>query len=133
MFALAVSFQNLAVFTTFFILTAMLLRVYNGPNAAATQDIVPAHLRASAMAVSILLAHLFGDAFAPSLFGVLATSFDPTHGQHFQQSIAGLEMSRTFLITCPPVLVIAGLAGIIGSRWMAADVAAADRANLNQQ
>jgi MFS family permease len=129
-FAVAVSFQNITVFTIFFAITAMLLRVYNGPCSAATQDVVPARLRASALALSLLFAHLFGDAFAPSLVGTLATVFDPTSGhQHFLNGVAGLDLSTAFLITCTPALVIAGIVGVLGARWMASDVAAAELAN----
>jgi MFS transporter, Spinster family, sphingosine-1-phosphate transporter len=105
-----------------------LLNVYNGPSTAATQDVVPAVLRASAVAVSLLLAHLLGDAFAPALIGMLAGSFDPT-GAHFAQHATGLDLSKALLITCPVALVIAGLIGIFGARWMKADVAAAQEAD----
>jgi MFS family permease len=127
-FVLAITTHNLFIFSIFFIITVLLLNVYNGPSTAATQDVVPAVLRASAVAVSLLLAHLLGDAFAPSLIGVLAGSFDPT-GAHFAQHATGQDLSKALLITCPIALVIAGLIGIFGSRWMKADVAAAEEAD----
>src|SRR5256884_6983315 len=77
-FALSVTIHNVAIFIACFFITAMLINVYNGPSTAATQDVVPSVLRASAVALSLLLAHLLGDAFAPSLIGVLAKIFDPT-------------------------------------------------------
>src|SRR5207244_1447574 len=40
-FALAVLANNLAIFTVFFIITAILLTIYTGPSTAATQDVVP--------------------------------------------------------------------------------------------
>jgi len=49
--------------------------------------------------------------------------FDPTHGQHFLQSVAGNDLRLAFLITCVPALVIAGLVGIFGARWMKDDIA----------
>ena len=127
-FILAITTHNLVIFTVFFIVTVLLLNVYNGPSTAATQDVVPAVLRASAVAVSLLLAHLLGDAFAPSLIGVIAGSFDPT-GAHFAQHATGQDLSKALLFTCPAALVIAGLIGIFGSRWMKADVAAAQVAD----
>lgn len=123
--SIAVSTHSTTVFTAFFVLTVMLLSIYNGPSTAATQDVVPSVLRASAVAVSLLFAHLLGDAFAPSLVGALSTAFDPTHGHHFAQYVAGHDLSTALLITCTPALVIAGLVGIFGARWMRRDVEAA--------
>ena len=106
-------------------MTTILLTLYTGPSTAATQDVVPAILRASAIAVSLFIAHLLGDAFAPTLVGILASAFDPTHGQHFAQNMGGQDLARALLITCTPALLIAGLVGIFGARWMKADVATA--------
>jgi len=128
-FAVAVSTHSFAVFTVFFVLTALLLTVYTGPSTAATQDVVPSILRASAVAVTLLFAHLLGDAFAPSLVGTLATAFDPTHGLHFANYVGGQDLAKALLITCTPALVIAGLVGITGARWMKADVVAAQEAD----
>ena len=128
-FALAVTSHNLLVFTIFFVISTLLLTLYTGPSTAATQDVVPATLRASSIAISLLIAHLLGDAFSPTLVGVLATSFDPTHGHHFATGIAGQDLSTALLVTCTPALVIAGLIGLFGARWMKGDIAAADEAD----
>jgi MFS family permease len=111
----------------FLFLTAALILMYSGPSTAATQDVVPSALRASAVAISILFINLLGNAFAPQLVGALAQWFDPTHGQHFLQSVAGNDLRLAFLVTCVPALVIAGLVGIFGARWMKDDIAAAER------
>jgi MFS family permease len=124
-FALAITSHNFLIFSVFFIVTTILLTLYTGPSTAATQDVVPAILRASAVAVSLFFAHLLGDAFAPTLVGVLATAFDPTHGQHFAHNLGGQDLARALLVTCTPALLIAGLVGIFGARWMKADVATA--------
>ena len=128
-FAAAVTFHNLFVFTIFFVLSTLLLTLYTGPSTAATQDVVPSALRASAIAISLLIAHLLGDAFSPTLVGVLATSFDPTHGHHFAIGMAGQDLSTALLVTCTPALIIAGLIGLFGARWMKGDIAAADEAD----
>src|SRR5713226_2626543 len=128
-FAVAITTHSFTVFIIFFVLTAMLLTIYTGPSTAATQDVVPSILRASAVAVTLLIAHLLGDAFAPTLVGTLAKAFDPTHGTHFTNSVAGHDLAQALLITCTPALVIAGLVGIFGARWMKADVAAAQEAD----
>ena len=121
-FALAVAYHNIIIFTTFFVVTALMLAMYTGPSMAATQDVVPSELRASAVALSLLIAHLLGDTFSPALVGFLATSFDPTHGLHFKNSVAGQELSLAILITCAPALLLAGLIGLFGSRWMKSDM-----------
>ncbi len=128
-FALAVTVHNLAIFLVFFSLTSALILLYTGPCTAATQDVVPSALRASSVAISLLLAHLLGDAFAPAIVGVLANVFDPTHGQHFAHHVAGNDLSLAFLLTCVPTLAIAGLVGIFGARWMKGDIAAAELAD----
>jgi MFS family permease len=128
-FALAITTHNFKVFSVFFIVTTILLTLYTGPSTAATQDVVPAILRASAVAVSLFLAHLLGDAIAPTLVGVLASAFDPTHGQHFAHNVGGQDLARALLFTCTPALLIAGLVGIFGARWMRADVATAQEAD----
>jgi MFS family permease len=127
-YALSVITSSLPLFLLCFVVTAMLLNIYNGPSTAATQDVVPSGLRASAVAISLLLAHLFGDTFAPSIVGVLAHTFDPTHGTHFANNMAGHDLQLALLITCPPGLIIAGLIGIFGSRWMKSDLASAEAA-----
>ncbi len=128
-FALAITTHNFQVFSVFFIVTTILLTLYTGPSTAATQDVVPAILRASAIAVSLFFAHLLGDAFAPTLVGFLASAFDPTHGQHFAHNMGGQDLARALLFTCTPALLIAGLVGIFGARWMKADVATAQEAD----
>ena len=128
-FALAITTHNFLIFSVFFIVTTILLTLYTGPSTAATQDVVPAILRASAIAVSLFFAHLLGDAFAPTLVGLLASAFDPTHGQHFAHNMGGQDLARALLLTCTPALLIAGLVGIFGARWMRADVATAQEAD----
>ena len=128
-FAVVVTIHNLVAFLVFFFITSALILVYSGPSTAATQDVVPSALRASAVAISLLLAHLLGDAFAPPVVGVLARAFDPTHGLHFANQVAGNDLGLAFLVTCVPTLAIAGLVGIFGARWMKDDIAAAERAD----
>lgn len=129
MFALAVLSRNFLMFSVFFFITTALVTFYTGPATAATQDVAPSTLRASAVAVSLLISHLVGDAFSPSIVGVLARAFDPTNGLHFAQNMAGRDLSLALLVSCTPALLIAGLVGIFGARWMKADVAAAQEAD----
>jgi MFS family permease len=129
LFALAVLSRSFGMFSLFFVLTTILITFYTGPSTAATQDVAPAALRASAVAVSLLIAHMLGDAFSPAIVGELARMFDPTGGLHFAQTMAGHDLSLAMLVTCTPALAIAGLVGIFGSRWMKTDVAAAEEAD----
>ena len=124
-FVVAITTRNFALFSVFFVITTLLLTVYTGPSTAATQDVVPSALRASAVAISLLIAHLLGDAFAPTLVGKLASAFDPNAAFDFPHLLTGQYLSHALLITCTPALVIAGLVGIFGSGWMKSDVAAA--------
>jgi len=48
---------------------------------------------------------------------------------HFNAKLTGQYLSQALLITCTPALVLAGLVGIFGARWMKADVAAAEEAD----
>lgn len=128
-FALSVMAHSFGLFAALFVITTILITFYTGPSTAATQDVAPAALRASAVAVSLLIAHLLGDAFSPTLVGVLARVFDPTGGTHFALNMAGHDLSFAMLITCTPALAIAGLVGIFGARWMKADVIAAQEAD----
>jgi len=128
-FAVAITSRNFALFSAFFVITTLLLTLYTGPSTAATQDVVPSALRASAVAISLLFAHLLGDAFAPTLVGKLASTFDPNSVFDFNHLLTGQYLSHALLITCTPALVIAGLIGIFGARWMKSDVAAAEEAD----
>ena len=128
-FAVAITSHSFALFTAFFIITTLLLTIYTGPSTAATMDVVPSALRASAVAISLLIAHLLGDAFAPTLVGKLAATFDPNSTFDFNHLLTGQYLSHALFITCTPALVIAGLVGILGARWMKSDVAAAEEAD----
>jgi hypothetical protein len=85
-------------------------------------------LRSSALAFSLLIGHLLGDAVSPAIVGVLATNFDPTHGEHFRQALAGGDLTLAIAYTCVPAIAIAGLVGIVGARWLKSDVVAAEKA-----
>ncbi len=119
--------HNLVLFTLFFLLATLLNQMYIGPSNAAILDVVPSVIRASALAVSGFASSLLGGAFAPSIVGFLAGVFDPTHGQHFVHNSAGLDLTFALLVTCVPCLFLAGILGIVGSRWMKADMLAAEQ------
>jgi MFS transporter, Spinster family, sphingosine-1-phosphate transporter len=126
---IAVYSHNLVWYTVFFSLSAILLNLGTGPTAAATQEVVPTMLRGSAVAVSLFLSHILGDAFSAPVIGVLARSFDPT-GLHFQHSVAGYDLMLALIFLFPPALAIAGIVAIFGSRWVNSDMKAAKLMDL---
>jgi MFS family permease len=112
-FTLALLSPNIWVFLPFFVLSGALLNAYIGPLNAAVQDAVPPAMRASAVALAFMLAHLLGDLAAPSIIGGLSYWLDP----HTQSKLA-----EAMLLTGPAALLIAGIIGIWGSRFVAQDV-----------
>ncbi|GER91663.1 hypothetical protein KDW_58250 [Dictyobacter vulcani] len=120
-FALAMLSRDFMIFSLFLFLTLFCVNIYNGPAAAATQQIVSPGLRASALALSLVIAHFFGDAFAPSIVGTVTSYLDPTHGQHFFLNNAGQDLRLSLLAFCPLALLLAGLVGMWGARFSAAD------------
>lgn len=128
-FAFSVLAQSFGLFSIFFFITTVLITFYTGPSTAATQDVAPSALRASAVAISLLIAHLLGDAFSPAIVGVVARAFDPTGGLHFVHNMAGHDLALALLVICTPALLIAGIIGLIGARWMGADILAAQEAD----
>jgi MFS family permease len=107
---LALVSPNIWVFLPFFMLTGALLNIYNGPLNAAIQDTVPPAVRASAVALAFMLAHVCGDLAAPSVVGALSYLLDPIHEA---------KLAQAMLIAGPGVLIIAGVIGIWGSRFLA--------------
>jgi|SRR5579859_6262273 len=111
-FTLALLSPTIWVFLPFFVLSGAFLNIYSGPLTATMQDAVPPATRASAVALAFMLAHLLGDLAAPSIVGGISYLLDP----HTQS-----KLPEAMLITGPAVLVIAGIIGIWGSRYVAHD------------
>ncbi|HEU5366852.1 MAG TPA: MFS transporter [Ktedonobacterales bacterium] len=111
-FALALLSPNFWVFLPFFILSGALLNAYLGPLNAVLQDVLPPAMRASGVALTFMLMHLLGDLAAPSIIGGISYLLDPQNGS---------KLAEALLITGPAALVIAGVIGIWGSRFVAQD------------
>jgi MFS family permease len=109
---LALVSPHIWLFIPFFLLTGAMLNMYSGPLNAAIQDAVPPAQRASAVALAFMLAHLFGDLAAPSIVGGISYLLDPVHQA---------KLAQALLIAGPGALVIAGVIGIWGSRFLARD------------
>lgn len=111
-FTLALLSPNFWVFLPFFVLSGALLNMYVGPLNAVLQDVLPPAGRASGVALSFMLAHLLGDLAAPSIIGAISTALDPQ---------TQMKLAEAMLFTGPPALLIAGIIGLWGSRFVAQD------------
>ncbi len=119
------------LFIPLFLLTAVLLNVYSGPLTAVVQDVTAPARRAAAIGLTLMLSHLLGDLASPYLVGKLGDTLKS--GAQNASWIAQLGVTPAnalgvaFLITCVPLLIIAGIVGIRGARAVKSD---AEKAQL---
>ena len=99
--------HSLPLFISVFILAAISLSFCTGPLNAVIQDVITPALRATAIGLALLLAHLLGDAAAPFVIGAIANN-------------TSLVFALT--ATAPTFLFLAGLACLIGLRTVARDM-----------
>ncbi|HEY1291937.1 MAG TPA: MFS transporter [Chloroflexota bacterium] len=86
-------------FVPLFLLTVISVYIYTGPFTAIGQNVVVPSLRGSAVTITLLIAHLFGDAYSPALVGLLS------------DAIGSLQLA--LLIVSPGLLLLAaGLAAL---------------------
>jgi MFS family permease len=109
-YALTLLTRSLPLFAVAGTLTVLALNLLAGPLGAAVQDVTPARLRATAVAVGMLLAHLLGDAWAPTAVGALSTA----HGERSALALLAVGL--------PALLLAAGLGLAFGARCYAADL-----------
>lgn len=109
-FATAIPCYCLMLLTTslpfFLVLSALTTLTLNLPSAALTatpQDVAPPHLRATAVAVTVLLSHLFGDIWAAWAVGRLSVSL---HGQ----------VALALLLIGAPALALGCIVSLFGAR-----------------
>jgi MFS family permease len=103
----ALFIHSLPLFISVFIIAAISLNFCTGPLNAVIQDVVHPALRATAIGLALLLAHLLGDAAAPFVIGAIANNFS-----------LGLALT----LTAPTCLFIAGLVCLLGLRTVARDM-----------
>jgi MFS family permease len=115
-FALAIPFYALALLTTSLplfviagIVAVLMLNLPVGPLVASLTDATPPALRATAFAVSLSLAHLLGDVWAPGLVGSISTALH----EHANQALLFVGM---------PCLALAAIAAYFGARLYSRDV-----------
>lgn len=105
---LALSMHTLPAFIVTFVFAIICLSLCLGPIQAILQDIIPPHIRSTAVGLALLLGHLLGDAASPLIVGIISES---TH-----------SLSFAFLVTAPTCLLFAGLICLIGIKTVAGDM-----------
>jgi MFS transporter, Spinster family, sphingosine-1-phosphate transporter len=104
---LALLMHTLALFIGAFVLAAIALNFCTGPLNAVIQDVITPGMRATALGLSLLLAHLLGDAAAPTVIGAIASK---------------LSLGLALTLTAPTFLFLAGLVCLFGLRTVARDM-----------
>jgi MFS transporter, Spinster family, sphingosine-1-phosphate transporter len=104
---IALFIHVLPLFIAVFIVAAISLNFCTGPLNAVIQDVIAPEMRATALGLSLLLAHLLGDAAAPSVIGAIAN---------------GLSLGTALILTAPTFLFLAGLVCLLGLRTVARDM-----------
>lgn len=103
----ALFIHSLPLFIGIFVIAVISLNFCTGPLNAVIQDVVTPNLRATAVGVALLLAHLLGDAAAPSIIGTIADKS---------------TLSFALTIAAPTFLFLAGLVCLFGLRTVAGDM-----------
>ncbi len=104
---IALFIHVLPLFIAVFIIAAISLNFCTGPLNAVIQDVIAPEMRATALGLSLLLAHLLGDAAAPSVIGAIAN---------------GLSLGTALILTAPTFLFLAGLVCLLGLKTVARDM-----------
>jgi MFS family permease len=104
---LAFFIHTLPLFITVFVIAAISLNFCTGPLNAVIQDIVAPNMRATAVGLALLLAHILGDAAAPTLIGLISDRF---------------SLGVALTVTAPVFLFLAGIICLIGLRTIARDM-----------
>ncbi|MDB5077204.1 MAG: hypothetical protein JWO42_3383 [Chloroflexi bacterium] len=114
--------NSLAVLIPLFFLAGICLQAYHGPMSALMQDVVTPRLRAVAVAVSLIVAHVLGDAASPSLVGALSDSIGSGH-----KDTLGQHLGTALQFTLPPMILAAGIVCFLGLRYVKQDTDAAEQ------
>ncbi|HEX6552675.1 MAG TPA: MFS transporter [Ktedonobacteraceae bacterium] len=104
---LAFFIHTLPLFVAVFVVAAISLNFCTGPLNAVMQDVIHPNMRATAVGLALLLAHILGDAAAPTIIGLIS-----------DYTSLGLALT----ITAPVFLFLAGIACLIGLRTVGRDM-----------
>ena len=94
---------RLSVFILAGTLAVLALNLPTGPLTAVPQDVSPPGLRSTAVAVTLLLSHMLGDVWSPTVVGSLATTLHERSGP-------------ALLIVGIPALIVGALIAFAGAR-----------------
>jgi MFS family permease len=100
------------VFVPAFLLAVVCLYLYSGPFSAIGQNVVLPSLRASAVTLTLLIAHLFGDSYAAAAVGLLSDALG--------------SLQTALLIVSPLLLLVAAGLACLALRSIQADTNAMD-------
>jgi len=104
---IALFIQTLPLFIAIFIVAAISLNFCTGPLNAVIQDIIAPNMRATAVGLALLLAHLLGDAAAPTIIGLISD-----HS----------TLETALIVTAPTFLLLAGIVCLLGLKTVARDM-----------
>ncbi|GCE12322.1 spinster family MFS transporter [Tengunoibacter tsumagoiensis] len=104
---LALSFHQLPIFITIFVIAIICLTMCLGPIQAIVQDIISPTMRSTAVGLALLLGHLLGDAASPLIIGIIS-----------DRTSIGFAMR----LCAPLCLLLAGLVCLIGLRTVNKDM-----------
>jgi MFS family permease len=104
---IALSIHTLPLFIAVFVVAGIFLTFCVGPLNAVIQDVIMPGMRATALGLALLLAHLLGDAASPLVIGAIASA----HSLFF-----------ALIITAPIFLFLAGSICLLGLRTVARDM-----------
>jgi len=108
--ALGLLAPTLTAFLVAYTVAGGLLSLYSGPMTALFQDVVHPAARSRVIGLSLVFAHLLGDAFAPSLIGGVSDALGGAQ--------RGLDRA---LWIAPAFAIVAGVICLIGHRYVQAD------------
>jgi MFS family permease len=104
---IALLIHTLPLFIAVIVIAAIFLNFCTGPLNAVIQDVIPPEVRATAIGLALLLAHLLGDAAAPFVIGAISN---------------GLSLGLALITTAPASLFLAGMVCLLGLRTVAHDM-----------
>jgi MFS transporter, Spinster family, sphingosine-1-phosphate transporter len=104
---IALLIHSLPLFIAVFVIAAITLNFCIGPLNAVIQDVISPEVRATAIGLALLLAHLLGDAAAPFVIGAISDR---------------LPLGLALITTAPTSLFLAGMVCLLGLRTVARDM-----------
>ena len=109
-FATMLLTAHLGLFCLAGALAVLALNLPTGPLTAIPQDVAPRHLRASVVAVTMVVSHLLGDVWSPTVVGAISSALHERAG-------------TALLLVGVPTLLLGVAIALVGARIYARNVA----------